>query len=226
MPKPTVACAICCAGVRKTRRMAGLDPARQMVPDASVAGLRVTIVGHASVLIQAGGPLVGAYGTRPAHGAVVGLHVAYVGRQRLFRGRHGLWRRAHLPGGAANTVCRPDLALIPIGAYSPRWFMSPQHTDPNEAVQILEDLEAVRAVGDSLGCLPPHQRAAGRAARAGAGSARPPRHCGNPVSCGRAGAKLLTPCVGRTVLVTGAAPAPFLLRFARAMHNSRTGVRR
>jgi L-ascorbate metabolism protein UlaG (beta-lactamase superfamily) len=42
---------------------------------------------------------------------------------------------------------RPDLALIPIGAYAPRWFMCAQHTDPNEAVQILEDLEAARAVG-------------------------------------------------------------------------------
>jgi L-ascorbate metabolism protein UlaG (beta-lactamase superfamily) len=44
-------------------------------------------------------------------------------------------------------VGRPDLALIPIGAYAPRWFMCAQHTDPNEAVQILEDLEAARAVG-------------------------------------------------------------------------------
>ena len=44
-------------------------------------------------------------------------------------------------------IGRPDLALIPIGAYAPRWFMSAQHTDPNEAVQILEDLEAARAVG-------------------------------------------------------------------------------
>ena len=44
-------------------------------------------------------------------------------------------------------IGRPDLALIPIGAYAPRWFMSAQHTDPSEAVQILEDLEAARAVG-------------------------------------------------------------------------------
>jgi L-ascorbate metabolism protein UlaG (beta-lactamase superfamily) len=44
-------------------------------------------------------------------------------------------------------IGRPDLALIPIGSYAPRWFMSAQHTDPNEAVQILENLEAVRAVG-------------------------------------------------------------------------------
>ncbi|MGA7964850.1 MAG: MBL fold metallo-hydrolase [Gammaproteobacteria bacterium] len=44
-------------------------------------------------------------------------------------------------------IGRPDLALIPIGAYAPRWFMSAQHTDPNEAVQILEDIEAARAIG-------------------------------------------------------------------------------
>jgi L-ascorbate metabolism protein UlaG (beta-lactamase superfamily) len=44
-------------------------------------------------------------------------------------------------------IGRPDLALIPIGAYAPRWFMSAQHIDPNEAVRIMEDLEAVRAVG-------------------------------------------------------------------------------
>jgi L-ascorbate metabolism protein UlaG (beta-lactamase superfamily) len=44
-------------------------------------------------------------------------------------------------------IGRPDLALIPIGAYAPRWFMSAQHIDPNEAVRIMEDLEAVCAVG-------------------------------------------------------------------------------
>ena len=42
---------------------------------------------------------------------------------------------------------RPDLALIPIGAYAPRWFMCDQHVDPDEAVQIVETLEVGRAVG-------------------------------------------------------------------------------
>jgi len=44
-------------------------------------------------------------------------------------------------------IGRPDLALIPIGAYAPRWFMSAQHADPSEAVKILEDLEAARGLG-------------------------------------------------------------------------------
>lgn len=41
----------------------------------------------------------------------------------------------------------PDLALIPIGAYEPRWFMAPQHVDPDEAVRILLHVDAVRAIG-------------------------------------------------------------------------------
>jgi L-ascorbate metabolism protein UlaG (beta-lactamase superfamily) len=41
----------------------------------------------------------------------------------------------------------PDIALIPIGAYAPRWFMAPQHIDPFEAVQVMRDVDATRAVG-------------------------------------------------------------------------------
>ncbi len=40
-----------------------------------------------------------------------------------------------------------DLALIPIGAYDPRWFMSAQHCDPEEAVRIMLDVGARKAVG-------------------------------------------------------------------------------
>jgi L-ascorbate metabolism protein UlaG (beta-lactamase superfamily) len=41
----------------------------------------------------------------------------------------------------------PDLAMIPIGAYEPRWFMAAQHCNPAEALQIHRDLGANRSVG-------------------------------------------------------------------------------
>ena len=40
-----------------------------------------------------------------------------------------------------------DLALIPIGAYEPRWFMATQHVDPAESVQIHRDVGAKRSIG-------------------------------------------------------------------------------
>ena len=40
-----------------------------------------------------------------------------------------------------------DIALIPVGAYEPRWFMTEQHVNPAEAVQIHLDLAAKRSVG-------------------------------------------------------------------------------
>jgi L-ascorbate metabolism protein UlaG (beta-lactamase superfamily) len=44
-----------------------------------------------------------------------------------------------------------DLALLPIGAYEPRWFMQPVHMNPADAVQAHLDLEASESVGMHFG---------------------------------------------------------------------------
>ena len=44
-----------------------------------------------------------------------------------------------------------DLALIPIGAYRPRWLMQPIHVDPFEAVKIHQDVRSRFSVGGHWG---------------------------------------------------------------------------
>jgi len=44
-----------------------------------------------------------------------------------------------------------DLALLPIGAYEPRWFMQAVHMNPAEAVQAHLDLEASTSLGMHFG---------------------------------------------------------------------------
>jgi L-ascorbate metabolism protein UlaG (beta-lactamase superfamily) len=43
------------------------------------------------------------------------------------------------------------LALLPIGAYEPRWFMADVHVNPREAVQAHIDLQASRSIGMHFG---------------------------------------------------------------------------
>ena len=44
-----------------------------------------------------------------------------------------------------------DLAILPIGAYNPRWFMKVAHQNPSEAAQARRDLGARRAVASHWG---------------------------------------------------------------------------
>ena len=41
----------------------------------------------------------------------------------------------------------PEYALIPIGAYSPEWFMAENHVNPEDALQIAIDLDAKKSIG-------------------------------------------------------------------------------
>ncbi len=66
----------------------------------------------------------------------------------LFAGDSGTgphWREI------AQRLGAPDLALLPVGAYEPRWFMSPVHMNPEEAVRAHLDLGAHRSVGMHFG---------------------------------------------------------------------------
>ncbi|KAL0478149.1 hypothetical protein AKO1_013077 [Acrasis kona] len=44
-----------------------------------------------------------------------------------------------------------DVAFLPIGAYGPRWFSASQHTDPVEAVQVAQDINARHSCGCHFG---------------------------------------------------------------------------
>ncbi|KYG67480.1 hydrolase [Bdellovibrio bacteriovorus] len=47
-----------------------------------------------------------------------------------------------------------DVAILPIGAYEPRWFMKEQHMNPEEAVQAHLDLESKFTLGTHFGTFP------------------------------------------------------------------------
>lgn len=88
-----------------------------------------------------------ARGVRDRRMALWGGFVLEVrGRRIYFAGDTGYGSGAIFRDIAARFPA-PELALIPIGAYAPRWFMAPQHIDPFEAVQVMQDVGADMALG-------------------------------------------------------------------------------
>jgi L-ascorbate metabolism protein UlaG (beta-lactamase superfamily) len=68
-----------------------------------------------------------------------GFHLALEGLTAYFAGDTGY------PAAFAEIGRRHpgiDFALLPIGAYEPRWFMSPQHMGPDDAVRAFDELGA------------------------------------------------------------------------------------
>jgi L-ascorbate metabolism protein UlaG (beta-lactamase superfamily) len=70
-------------------------------------------------------------------------------RQVFFAGDTGYWK--HFRDIRAR-FGRMDLALLPIGAYEPRWFMCDQHMNPDDAVRAHMDLDAKISIGTHFGC--------------------------------------------------------------------------
>lgn len=77
----------------------------------------------------------------PRNGRLWGGFYLRTGRHRVyFAGDTGY--DAEFFRAIGRDLGPPDLAMIPIGAYEPRWFMSAQHCDPAEAVQIHREVGA------------------------------------------------------------------------------------
>jgi len=62
---------------------------------------------------------------------------------------------AHRPlflTGLGERCGRVDVAMLPIGAYEPRWLMQDMHMNPDDAVRAHLDLETVLSIGTHRGC--------------------------------------------------------------------------
>jgi L-ascorbate metabolism protein UlaG (beta-lactamase superfamily) len=47
-----------------------------------------------------------------------------------------------------------DVSIIPIGAFRPRWFMSPIHIGPEEALRVHQDIRSALSIGCHFGTFP------------------------------------------------------------------------
>ena len=72
------------------------------------------------------------------------LHLDRGAKRVWFAGDSGY--DAELFREVAQRCGGPDLAMLPIGAYEPRWFMAPMHMNPAEAVRAHLDVQARQSV--------------------------------------------------------------------------------
>lgn len=97
--------------------------------------------------------------------SITALPVRHWTRRRMFDARKRLWcswsveaagRRLYFGGDSGycpgfseiGERAGPfDVALLPVGAYEPRWFMRPSHMNPEEAAQACRDVGAAAMVG-------------------------------------------------------------------------------
>lgn len=77
-----------------------------------------------------------------------GFVVELAGRAVYFAGDSGYGPHFAEIG---RRIPRIDLALLPIGAYEPRWFMGPVHVDPAQAVDAHRDLRAAQSIAMHFG---------------------------------------------------------------------------
>ncbi|XOV93930.1 MAG: MBL fold metallo-hydrolase [Bacteroidota bacterium] len=56
-----------------------------------------------------------------------------------------------------------DISLIPIGAYLPKWFMSPIHVSPDESIKIHKDVKSKQSIAMHFGTFPLADDGMGRA---------------------------------------------------------------
>lgn len=77
-----------------------------------------------------------------------GFVVQHAGRSVYFCGDSGYSAHFREIGARFPAI---DVALLPIGAYEPRWFMRPSHVNPEEAVQAHVDLGARQSVAMHFG---------------------------------------------------------------------------
>ena len=78
-----------------------------------------------------------------------GFVIAASGRNLYFAGDTGYWHHFQEVRQRCGYI---DVALLPIGAFEPRWFMRDQHMNPEEAVRAHLDLKAGLSIGTHYGC--------------------------------------------------------------------------